>query len=52
MGESLVKLDYLKVVHPKTFLPVDDDYKGPAIVIIAAQLGDTRLIDNETIYLG
>lgn len=52
MGESLVKLDYLKVVHPKTFTPVDDDYRGPAIVIVAAQLGDTRLIDNETIYLG
>ena len=52
MGETLVKLDYLKVVHPKTFLPVDDDYRGPAVVIVAAQLGDTRLIDNETIYLG
>ena len=52
MGESLVALDYLKIVHPKTFLPVDDDYRGPAIVIVAAKLGDTRLIDNETIYLG
>ena len=52
MGESLVALDYLKVVHPKTFLPVDDDYRGPAIVIVAALLGSTRLIDNETIYLG
>jgi len=52
MGESIVKLDYLKIVHPKTFTPVDDNYKGPAIVIVAAQLGDTRLIDNETIYLG
>ncbi|MCU1409627.1 MAG: pantoate--beta-alanine ligase [Rhodoglobus sp.] len=52
MGESLVKLDYLKVVHPRTFLPVDDDYRGPAIAIIAAQLGGTRLIDNEMIWLG
>ena len=52
MGENLVALDYLKIVHPKTFLPVDDGYKGPAIAIVAAQLGDTRLIDNETIYLG
>jgi pantoate--beta-alanine ligase len=52
MGESLVKLDYLKIVNPKTFTPVDDDYKGPAIVIVAAKLGDTRLIDNEAIYLG
>lgn len=52
MGESLVKLDYLRIVNPKTFIPVDDDYRGPAIALIAAQLGDTRLIDNETLYLG
>jgi len=52
MGETIVKLDYLKVVHPKTFLPVDDGYTGPATALIAAQLGNTRLIDNETIYLG
>lgn len=52
MGESLVELDYLKIVNPKTFLPVDDDYRGPAIAIVAAQLGSTRLIDNETLYLG
>ncbi len=52
MGEPLVELDYLKIVNPKTFLPVDDDYRGPAIAIVAAQLGSTRLIDNETLYLG
>jgi len=51
MGEALVKLDYLKVVDPKTFLPVDDGYRGPARVIIAAKVGDTRLIDNDSIYL-
>ena len=46
-----VKLDYLKVVNPRTFQPVDDDYRGPARVLIAAQVGTTRLIDNEAIYL-
>lgn len=51
MGEPLVKLDYFKVVQPKTFQPVDDDYKGKAIAIVAAKLGDTRLIDNEQLYL-
>ena len=51
MGEPLVKLDYLKVVNPKTFLPVDDGYRGPARVVIAAKVGDTRLIDNDSIYL-
>jgi pantoate--beta-alanine ligase len=51
MGESLVDLDYLKIVHPDTFLPVDDGYRGPAIALIAARVGGTRLIDNERIQL-
>jgi pantoate--beta-alanine ligase len=51
MDEDLVKLDYLKVVDPRTFQPVDDDYRGPARVLIAARVGSTRLIDNDSIYL-
>ena len=51
MGEQLVELDYLAVVHPSTFLPVDDDYRGKATVLIAAKVGTTRLIDNEQILL-
>jgi pantoate--beta-alanine ligase len=51
MDEKLVTLDYLKVVDPKTFLPVDDGYRGPARVLIAAQVGPARLIDNDSIYL-
>jgi len=51
MDEKLVTLDYLKVVDPKTFLPVDDGYKGPARVLIAAQVGPARLIDNDALYL-
>lgn len=51
MGEPLVDLDYLKVVDPKTFLPVDDDHRGAALVLVAARVGTTRLIDNERISL-
>jgi pantoate--beta-alanine ligase len=51
MDEDLVKLDYLKVVNPRTFLPVDDGHRGAARVLIAAQVGTTRLIDNDSIYL-
>jgi len=51
MDERLVKLEYLKVVNPRTFLPVDDGYRGPARVLIAAQVGSTRLIDNDSLYL-
>ncbi|HWH26721.1 MAG TPA: pantoate--beta-alanine ligase [Pseudolysinimonas sp.] len=50
-GEALVKLDYLEVVDPRTFLPVDDEFRGPARVLIAARVGATRLIDTDTIYL-
>lgn len=51
MDEESVNVDYLKVVNPTTFLPVDDDYRGPARVLIAAQVGPARLIDNDDIYL-
>jgi pantoate--beta-alanine ligase len=51
MGESLVVLDYLKVVNPETFLPADDNFRGAALVLIAARVGSVRLIDNEKIVL-
>lgn len=51
MGENAVKLDYLALVDPATFRPVDDGHRGAALVLIAAEVGGTRLIDNETVYL-
>jgi len=51
MGEGLVALDYLVIVSPTTLLPVDEGYRGKAIVLIAATVGSTRLIDNEPILL-
>jgi pantoate--beta-alanine ligase len=51
MGEHLVELDYLVIVDPETFLPVDDAHQGRAIVLVAARVGTTRLIDNEAIFL-
>lgn len=51
MGEPLVVLDYLRVVDPQTFLPADDGYTGPALVLIAARVGETRLIDNRRVLL-
>ncbi|WP_173923497.1 pantoate--beta-alanine ligase [Agromyces sp. Marseille-P2726] len=47
-----VTLDYLVVVDPDTFLPVDDDMTGEAVVLVAARVGGVRLIDNATIALG
>ncbi|CAN5240107.1 pantoate--beta-alanine ligase [soil metagenome] len=51
MGQHLVELDYLAIVDPATFLPVDTGHSGKAIVLIAARVGETRLIDNAEIYL-
>ena len=50
-GEPLVKLDYLVVANPATLLPVDDDHRGPALVLVAAVVGSTRLLDNGPILL-
>lgn len=47
-----VTLDYLVVVDPVTFLPVADGAVGDAIVLVAARVGTTRLIDNAMISLG
>jgi pantoate--beta-alanine ligase len=46
---ALVELDYVTVVDPDTFLPVDDDHRGEALALVAARVGSTRLIDNATI---
>jgi pantoate--beta-alanine ligase len=51
-AESLVDLDYLVVVRPDTFLPPEDGYHGPALALVAARVGATRLIDNEPMILG
>ena len=51
-ASPLVKLDYLVIVHPETFLPVHDDYCGPGRMLVAAWVGTTRLIDNVSIRLG
>jgi pantoate--beta-alanine ligase len=51
MGESAVELDYLVIVDPTTFLPVDEAFRGKGLIIIAARVGSTRLIDNEPILL-
>lgn len=52
MGADDVTLDYFAVVRPDTFQPVDDDHRGPARALIAARVGDTRLIDTELLHLG
>ena len=40
------KLEYLALVDEETFLPVSPDFHGKAKLLVAATVGDTRLIDN------
>lgn len=51
-GEDGAVLEYLAVVDPATFRPVDDGYRGRALVLVAARVGGTRLIDNRFVHLG
>ncbi|HEV7624251.1 MAG TPA: pantoate--beta-alanine ligase [Amnibacterium sp.] len=50
-GRDGVVPDYLVAVDPATFQPVDDRYRGPALVLVAARVGGTRLIDNALVAL-
>lgn len=43
------KLDYLALVNPATFEPIEEGFKGRALMIVAATVGDVRLIDNRLI---
>ncbi|MBW9094939.1 pantoate--beta-alanine ligase [Microbacterium jejuense] len=52
MGEPRIRLEYLSVVDPRTFLPADEGSQGPALALIAATVGGHRFVDNADIYLG
>lgn len=45
-------LDYLALVDPATFTPVTDSHRGSAVLVVAAKVGATRLIDNAVLTLG
>lgn len=44
-----IDVDYLEIVDSATFLPIAHDFRGSATAIVAASVGDTRLIDNRTV---
>jgi pantoate--beta-alanine ligase len=47
-AEPCFELDYATIVNPAIFTDVPDDHVGPAIFVVAARVGGTRLIDNMT----
>jgi pantoate--beta-alanine ligase len=45
-------LDYLALVDPVSFTGVGGGHRGPALLLVAARVGTTRLIDNAPVLLG
>jgi pantoate--beta-alanine ligase len=45
-------VDYLALADPLTFEQVTPDHSGPALLLVAASVGKTRLIDNVSLTLG
>jgi len=50
-AEPGARLDYLALVAPATFAPVAPDHRGEALLLVAAFVGTTRLIDNVLVEL-
>jgi pantoate--beta-alanine ligase len=48
LGRIPVSIDYVAVVDPTTFKPVES-VTGPTVLAIACRVGKTRLIDNLTV---
>jgi pantoate--beta-alanine ligase len=50
--EPLALVDYLVLVHPDTLDDVPEWYHGEAVLLVAARIGRTRLIDNAPLVIG
>ncbi len=46
-----VELDYLVLADPDTFEEIGPGHQGPALLLLAARVGSTRLIDNTVLTL-
>jgi pantoate--beta-alanine ligase len=51
-AEPPLAADYLALVDPDIFAPVGAGYAGQAVLLAAARVGTTRLIDNMPLVLG
>lgn len=46
-----IDVDYVALVNPVGFVPITGDFRGRAILALAAKVGSTRLIDNMDVQL-
>jgi pantoate--beta-alanine ligase len=51
-GSPPLQLDYLVLADPRTFAEVGSDHRGAALLLVAAKVGTTRLIDNARLQIG
>jgi pantoate--beta-alanine ligase len=51
-GDPPVLLDYLVLADPRTFAEIGPDHQGVALLLVAAKVGTTRLIDNARLQIG
>ncbi len=45
-SQPAIKVEYLTICDQMSLAPVGESVKGPAVILLAAQLGTLRLIDN------
>ena len=50
-AEPPLATDYLALADPETFTAIATDHAGPALLLVAATVGKTRLIDNMWLML-
>ncbi len=46
-----VRTEYFEIVNPETLTPITN-VEGPALAVVAARVGDVRLIDNQPLWTG
>ena len=51
-GDPPVLVDYLVLADPGTFADVGSEHQGVALLLVAAKVGTTRLIDNARLQIG
>lgn len=50
-GADGLSPDYLALVDPLSFTEAPDDFRGEAVLAVAARVGSTRLIDNVSVIV-
>lgn len=51
-GQADLGVDYASLVDPATLAEVAADFTGDALLVVAARVGPTRLIDNQSVRVG